>query len=67
MDLKLTASKFEHGLKSIGITEPVMVDQFFHAFDHDKDGLIDFRDFTLISLVSVSVQGFVYVEASLIS
>ncbi len=36
---------FANGLKEIGVTDKAMVDQMFQAFDHDKDGYVDFRDF----------------------
>ncbi len=42
---RLNRKQFEHGLKTIGQTDKVMIDQLFTAFDHDKDGSIDFREF----------------------
>jgi hypothetical protein len=39
----LDRKQFEQGLKGIGKADQVMIDQFFTAFDHDKDGYINFR------------------------
>lgn len=36
---------FTKGLQAIGITDPLLIEQNFNAFDADKDGKIDFREF----------------------
>ncbi|KAL6057997.1 NADPH oxidase 5 [Balamuthia mandrillaris] len=44
--------EFEEGLKAIGITDPLILEQNFSAFDHNKDGKINFREFvTGLSIV----------------
>jgi len=44
---KLNKTQFSEGLRLIGQTDPVMIDQFFNAFDYYKDGAIDFREFAI--------------------
>jgi Ca2+-binding EF-hand superfamily protein len=42
----LNKSQFAAGFREItGSADPDMIDQFFNAFDYDKDGQVDFRDF----------------------
>lgn len=45
-------AEFEAGLKAIGITDPLVLEQNFSAFDVNKDGQINFREFvTGLSIV----------------
>jgi serine/threonine-protein phosphatase 2B regulatory subunit len=44
--------QFEEGMKSIGVTDPLVIEQNFNAFDVDKDGQIDFREF-VVSLSTI--------------
>jgi len=44
---KLGKAQFTEGMRLIGQTDQVMIDQFFNAFDYDKDGSIDFREFAI--------------------
>lgn len=37
--------EFEAGLNAIGISDPLIIEQNFSAFDHNKDGKINFREF----------------------
>lgn len=41
----LDKERFAKGLQSIGINDKTMIDHLFTAFDSDKDGFVDFRDF----------------------
>lgn len=36
---------YEKGLNRVGITDPLIIEQSFSAFDEDKSGSIDFREF----------------------
>jgi Ca2+-binding EF-hand superfamily protein len=38
---------FAKGLNAIGITDPLIIEQNFSAFDSDKSGTIDFREFAV--------------------
>jgi Ca2+-binding EF-hand superfamily protein len=42
---RLGKEHFADGLRQLGITDPLIVEQNFTAFDDDKDGCIDFREF----------------------
>jgi len=37
--------EFGAGLRAMGISDPLTIEQNFSAFDHNKDGKIDFREF----------------------
>jgi len=36
---------FSYGLQAIGITDPLIIEEYFSAFDSDKNGTINFLEF----------------------
>eukprot|EP00455_Lapot_gusevi_P001572 TRINITY_DN10610_c0_g2_i2.p1 TRINITY_DN10610_c0_g2~~TRINITY_DN10610_c0_g2_i2.p1 ORF type:complete len:496 (-),score=120.42 TRINITY_DN10610_c0_g2_i2:115-1602(-) len=52
---RVNKDQFERGLEGMGIKDRVMIDQFFTAFDHSKDGFVDFRE--LVVGLSVMYRG----------
>jgi len=46
-DGQVDRKHFEMGMKAIGITDELLIEQNFSAFDQNKDGLIDFREYAL--------------------
>jgi len=40
--------QFEAGMRAIGITDELIIEQNFIAFDQNRDGLIDFREYVFI-------------------
>jgi Ca2+-binding EF-hand superfamily protein len=40
-------SEFERGIRALGITDPLLIEQNFSAFDVDKDGAINFKEFVV--------------------
>jgi Ca2+-binding EF-hand superfamily protein len=44
-DGQVNRTQFESGMNALGITDPLIIEQNFSAFDQNKDGLIDFREF----------------------
>lgn len=45
--------QFASGLKAIGVSDPLVIDQYFNAFDKKKDGTIEFLEFvTGLSVVN---------------
>jgi len=44
-DAQISKDMFKQGLESIGITDPLVIEQSFLAFDDDRSGTIDFREF----------------------
>jgi len=45
LDARVTREQFAAGLQRVGITDPLVIEQSFSAFDLDKSGSIDFREF----------------------
>jgi len=45
-DGRLNALQFAKELRDMGEKDEVKINQLFAAFDYDKDGFVDFRDFT---------------------
>eukprot|EP01114_Cavostelium_apophysatum_P006203 TRINITY_DN1744_c0_g1_i12.p1 TRINITY_DN1744_c0_g1~~TRINITY_DN1744_c0_g1_i12.p1 ORF type:complete len:563 (+),score=198.38 TRINITY_DN1744_c0_g1_i12:1357-3045(+) len=51
-DGEVSKEDFSKGLQSIGITDHLLIEQYFSAFDKDKSGTINFREFvTGLSIV----------------
>lgn len=44
-DGEIDRKEFAAGLQSLGITDPLLIEQYFSAFDQDKNGKINFREF----------------------
>lgn len=44
-DGQVNRQQFETGMIALGITDPLIIEQNFSAFDQNRDGLIDFREF----------------------
>lgn len=44
---QITKEMFIQGMNKFGITDPLMIEQNFAAFDQNRDGLIDFREFVV--------------------
>jgi len=44
-DGELDREAFGNGLKGIGVTDPLVIEQYFSAFDNNKDGKINFKEF----------------------
>ena len=44
-DGKLTKAQFADGMKNLGLTDPLMIELNFRAFDKDKSGMVDFQEY----------------------
>jgi Ca2+-binding EF-hand superfamily protein len=42
---KISRKEFSEGLKAVGIKDDLQIEQYFTAFDSNKDGTIEFREF----------------------
>jgi len=55
VDGKLGKDQFAIGLSQLGITDPLTIEQNFNAFDENKDGRINFKEF--VCGLSVILRG----------
>lgn len=44
-DAQISREDFAQGLRRVGVTDPLVIEQSFSAFDDDHSGTIDFREF----------------------
>mmetsp|Transcript_17717 Transcript_17717/g.49861 ORF Transcript_17717/g.49861 Transcript_17717/m.49861 type:complete len:1041 (+) Transcript_17717:66-3188(+) len=44
---KLTKDQFAEGMRKLGVSDPLIIDQNFRAFDKDKSGKIDFKEYVI--------------------
>ncbi|MDP2437176.1 MAG: EF-hand domain-containing protein [archaeon] len=43
----LTKQQFAEGMRQMGLTDPLLIEQHFSAFDDDKNGRLNFREFVV--------------------
>ena len=43
----LTKSQFAEGMRQMGLVDPLLIEQHFSAFDDDKNGRLNFREFVI--------------------
>ena len=52
---RLSKVEFEEGMRQAGITDPLVIDQNFRAFDKDGSGFVDFVEY--VTALSVFQKG----------